>query len=95
MSFKVITPFNPHFALLQVGNLINRDTAKWNLEMLDKVFLPIDVEVIKDIPLSNAWPPDRVGSPNGELTVKLAYHFIRRRCAQNAPGGSTCDLKKR
>ena len=97
MSFKVITPFNPHFALLRVGDLINKDTAEWNLEMLHKVFLPIDVEVIKDIPLSNAWPPNRViwhGSPNGELTVKLAYHFIRQMCAQNAPSGSTYDLEK-
>ena len=60
-SFKVIVPFNPHFALLNVGDLIDREVGDWNHAMLDSVFSPMDVEVIKAIALCMFWPRDRLG----------------------------------
>ncbi|KAJ8443695.1 hypothetical protein Cgig2_032318 [Carnegiea gigantea] len=35
-SFKVITPFNPHFSLLRVGDLVAKDRGSRNVNMLNE-----------------------------------------------------------
>ncbi|KAJ8430332.1 hypothetical protein Cgig2_015389 [Carnegiea gigantea] len=79
--FNVITPFNPNFSLLWVADLIDRERGDLRHDMVDAIFLPIDEQAIKQIPLCSAWPPDRIMwhySDTGALTVRSAYHAIRR-----------------
>jgi len=59
-SFKVITPFNLNYSLLCVGDFIDRDKGDWRVDMLELLFLPVDVELIKCIPLSCSWPCDHI-----------------------------------
>lgn len=95
-TFKVITPFNPQFSLLRVGDFIDRDNGSWKEDMVNLAFLPVDAEIIMNIPLSLNFPPDRLiwhFSSNGELTVKSAYHFILQRKRGEVPQSSTCTLR--
>lgn len=65
-----------------MGDFIDRDRGSRNVNMLNEIFLPIDVDSIVKIPLSEGWQADRVvwhGSSKGQLTVKLAYHLIKQR----------------
>lgn len=93
-SFRVITPFNPQTALIRVGDLIDRDLGEWRVDMVDSIFLPIDVDVIKSIPLSTDWPPDRLTwhySVTGSFTVKSAYYLIQEVKNGNTPASSNRD----
>lgn len=91
-SFKVITPFNPRFFLLRVGDLIDKERGSWNVNMLNEVSLPVDVVSIVKIPLSWVFCH---GSANGQLTVNPAYHFIKQRSGLANPSSSSDMSKKR
>ncbi|KAJ8453270.1 hypothetical protein Cgig2_008154 [Carnegiea gigantea] len=72
----------------RLGDFIDRDRGEWRVDMLELVFLSVDVELIKRIPLSVSWPKDRIVwhySTNGELTVRSAYHFIQHKKCMNTP----------
>jgi len=58
--------------------LVDWDDVGWKESILKEVFLPLDVDLIKSIPLSLNWPSDRVEwhcAANGELYVKLAFYY--------------------
>ncbi|XP_071683223.1 uncharacterized protein [Lolium perenne] len=63
----------------RVSSFIDATNATWNTELLHTWFLPMDVEVIKTIPLSTrrledrwAWHYDK----KGVLTVRSMYHLL-------------------
>ncbi|KAJ8435872.1 LOW QUALITY PROTEIN: hypothetical protein Cgig2_028580 [Carnegiea gigantea] len=70
---EVVTPHNPQFSFLRVGDLIDSEHETWREDLVKAVFLPVDATVILGIPLSIHLPPDRVVwhySSCGELTIR-------------------------
>ena len=60
----------------RVADLIDSNTAKWKNEVLDSLFLPYEVDLIKSIPLSATLPANKlvwVVTNNGIFTVGNAY----------------------
>ena len=60
--------------------LINPATRSWGGEVIDHVFNPAEVEVIKAIPLSSSsqantliWP----FNPSGQYSMKSGYRFLQ------------------
>ncbi|KAJ8423563.1 hypothetical protein Cgig2_018399 [Carnegiea gigantea] len=81
-TFKIVTPHNPQFSLLWVGNLIDPKQRTWGEDMVNVIFVSVDADIIKRIPLSIHLPLDRVVwhySSCEEITVRSAYHFIHMR----------------
>ena len=80
----------------KVAELIDRDCHKWNKELIERLFLPKEVEAIIKIPIG-AQRSDVVvwrDIPNGLFTVKSAYHGAMRRLSQlQAESSSTADWK--
>ncbi|XP_057984598.1 uncharacterized protein LOC131169394 [Hevea brasiliensis] len=63
----------------KVSSLINEDGLSWNIGLLSELLLPIDVEAISNIPLSNSWKEDvRIWhyTKSSKLSVKLGYHLL-------------------
>ena len=66
--------------------LINPATKGWRNEVIDHVFNPVEVEMIKAIPLISSnqvdtliWP----FNPLGHYSVKFGYKFLQE-CAENS-----------
>ena len=62
--------------------------------MIDVIFLAVDAELIRQIPLCTVWPRDRVMwhfSTSGVFTIRTAYHAIRRHWAEAIPTGSSSN----
>jgi hypothetical protein len=62
-----------------VSSLIDSSTVSWKAEVVEELFLPMDAEVIRSIPLSThrlddfwAWHYEK----NGLLSVRLAYRML-------------------
>ena len=75
-GFKLITPKIEDLEDLEVSSLIDRQTRTWDLEILQQIFLPQDVETICSIPISVRNAEDTViwhFHPRGEFTVNSAY----------------------
>ena len=56
----------------KVSTLISSKTSEWDVTLLDKLFLTIDVNSIRGIPLSHHKPRDRIVwayTPKGSFTV--------------------------
>ncbi|KAJ8439454.1 hypothetical protein Cgig2_008485 [Carnegiea gigantea] len=90
-TFWVVTPFNPNYARLCVGDLIDGELGVWKEDM-------VDVEATLNIPVSQNWPPDRPiwhFSPNGDLTVKSAYHVIMQSKVAHRAGGSGDEIRSK
>ena len=63
-----------------VDNLIDPTTRSWQVPMIDHVFLPHEVEIIKSLPLSNSVVQDiQIWAyiNTGEYSVKSAYKMIQ------------------
>jgi hypothetical protein len=61
---------------------------RWDAEKLEQMFLPRDVEIIKQIPLSLRRPRDKLiwtGTKSGIFTVKSAYRLlIQQSCGDSS-----------
>uniref|UniRef100_A0A2N9H5H6 CCHC-type domain-containing protein n=1 Tax=Fagus sylvatica TaxID=28930 RepID=A0A2N9H5H6_FAGSY len=78
-TYSVISPRQALKENATVDSLIDRDTMQWRSELLDRVFLPRDAEVIRAIPLSARQPRDCLiwaGTKKGIFTVKSAYDML-------------------
>lgn len=51
-SFKVASPQGQNTELERVDQLIDSETGLWKANLIKKTFLPLDVEKILSIPLS-------------------------------------------
>jgi hypothetical protein len=80
-----------------VSSLIDSSTVSWKAEVVEELFLPMDAEVIRSIPLSThrlddfwAWHYEK----NGLLSVRSAYRMLvltkkrREDWLQGRSGGS-------
>ena len=89
---KVLSPLPEFLRSSMVSALILPTSAHWNTALIDQHFLPYDAEVIKNIPLSERFPPDKIywlGSTNGLYTVKSGYRFLVEAEQLNQPGSSS------
>ena len=75
-TYKVTSPRMFMQAQTMVSELIDKENASWKSEVVDALFLPHEVEVIKSIPLSvhllankQVW----ACSSNGVFMVRSAY----------------------
>lgn len=96
MSFKLITARKPEFSVIRVVDLIDHDKGGWRANMIYHIFLPVDAEVIKAIPLCNSWPSDRLMwhfSKDGRFSVKSTYQLICETKKANEPTPSTEKYK--
>jgi hypothetical protein len=63
----------------RVAQLIKTTSASWNMQTLERFFLPIDIELIRAIPLSTRRTTDLWSwffEKNGIFSVKSAYRMI-------------------
>ena len=76
-----------------VSDLIGVEKKSWNLDILNQVFLPFEVEIIEGIPLSNHMPVDKKiwsETTNGIFSVRSAYK-IALDMQETDVGGSVSD----
>jgi hypothetical protein len=43
---------------MRVAELIDATIASWNTQKLEEFFLPMDIEVIRSIPINSRWHDD-------------------------------------
>ena len=75
----ITSPLVNGFEDVPVSALINPDSASWNTPLLQDLFLPRDIALIKSIPLSNKAVEDKLlwsFTHSGIFSVKLGYHFL-------------------
>ena len=60
LTYKVVSPRIDAFTNLHVSELIDTTNICWKSELLDRVFLPFEVEGIKSIPLSSQLPAEKL-----------------------------------
>jgi hypothetical protein len=78
-TYKVISPVSVLSEEATIDLLIDSTRMCWDTDKLEQVFLPKDVEIIKQIPLSTRQLRDRLiwtGREKGIFTVKSAYHLL-------------------
>ena len=75
-SHQIISPRKSCSRVSMVSDLIGVEKKSWNLDILNQVFLPFEVEIIEGIPLSNHMPVDKKiwsETTNGIFSVRSAY----------------------
>ena len=82
---QILLSFQEQLSLIQLINvsldfrvfeLIDSNNSCWNSGLIEKLFLPCEVDSIKSIPLSMRMPADKLiwaETNNGLFTVKSAY----------------------
>jgi hypothetical protein len=88
---KIITP-SPNILLhCTVNHLITKPQMEWDHSLIDRLFIPYDVEAIKHIPLSNQEHANKLTWPsntNGEYLVRNGYRFLVDEEDKSLPGSS-------
>lgn len=65
---------------MHVVKLIDKDMGCWREDLVCQTFLPIDAELILQLPLCTTWPKHKLiwhFTPRGDFSVKSAYHSVR------------------
>jgi hypothetical protein len=78
-TFRVISPLSVPNSEDTVDSLIVENDMRWDEDKLEQMFLPRDVEIIKQIPLSLRRPRDKLiwtGTKSGNFTVRSAYSLL-------------------
>ena len=91
-TYQVISPKPALDAPVMVHQLICNDTMTWDVNLLDRFFLPRDVEAIKSIPLSHRRPADLLiwsGTKRGVFSVRSAYHMLLNQSQVGEPTSSS------
>uniref|UniRef100_A0A2N9HKR3 RNase H type-1 domain-containing protein n=1 Tax=Fagus sylvatica TaxID=28930 RepID=A0A2N9HKR3_FAGSY len=66
-----------------VGSLILQDRMYWNVDLIDQIFLPWEIEIVKQIPLSYRRPDDLLiwgETKRGEFSIKSACALPTEQC---------------
>ena len=88
---KIITPGPNILMHCTVNQLITKPQMTWDHSLIDSLFLPYDVEAIKQIPLSNQDHADKLiwpGTTHGDYSVRSGYRFLIDEEDKNLPGSS-------
>ena len=75
-----------------MSELIDQNSARWKVIVLDALFFPYKADVIKGIPISSRLPPDKmiwVVTPNGKFSFKSAYSIAMRQANRVDQGASS------
>ena len=76
---KISSPILDSMEEAMVECLINQDNKTWNHEMIDGIFAPQEVGLIKRIPLAKNAATNLVFWPrieNGQYSCKFGYQFL-------------------
>nr|XP_023912601.1 uncharacterized protein LOC112024185 [Quercus suber] len=77
-THKVVSPRADYGDFPMVSSLIDLDTRRWKVDVINATFLPHEASTILKIPLSFNLPEDCliwIGNKMGEFTVKSAYYI--------------------
>jgi hypothetical protein len=91
-TYKIMSPIRHLDENASVDSLINLHSMSWNVPLLQEVFLPRDVELITQIPLSVRRPRDTLiwsGTKKGIFTVKSAYYMLLHQSSAGEAGSSS------
>ena len=91
-SYRVISPVHGTDENATMETLIDGELMCWKNTELERLFMPKDVEAIKQVPLSRRRPSDLLnwtGTKNGIFTIKSAYNLLRMQQSQLTATGSS------
>ncbi|XP_010468606.1 PREDICTED: uncharacterized protein LOC104748702 [Camelina sativa] len=81
---------------LMVNHLINPVTKDWHLPILEEFFDPVDIPLIRSLPVSKTFQPDRLlwhYTKSGRYSVKSGYRLARELIAEVEYGPSCSSLR--
>jgi len=76
---RILTPMVVGFKEARVADLIDPSTRQWDSNMLQGLFTPNEVELIKSIPLCSSSMEDKMAWPYpslGQYIVQSGYRFL-------------------
>ena len=83
---------------MKVGELLNKEEASWQVDVVDALFLLHEAEVIKVIPISSHLQEDKqiwALSTNGAFSVKNANWVATQMSLASSTGSSFDDSQER
>ena len=75
----ILSPVVEGFEEIRVIDLIDSEVRRWDLNLLNVLFNPNEVELIKSIPLCHVLTEDKLIWPytsSGQYIVQLGYKFL-------------------
>ena len=98
ITYEVASPRHFLHQDTRVSELIDQNAASWKAQVLDALFLPYEIEVIKGIPISSRLPANKLiwaETPNGKFNVKSAYGVAMQLSEQAVQGASSDQGQQR
>ncbi|XP_075659281.1 uncharacterized protein LOC142629196 [Castanea sativa] len=92
-THKIISPRGSFPLISRVSDLIDADQKCWNLNKLNRIFLPFEADEIASIPLSIRLPNDKqvwAATSTGLFSVRSAYNLALN-IEEDDGAGSTSD----
>ena len=87
--YKIISPPCSFDDFPMVSTFIDEERRRWKANVIRSLFLPFEVDIILNIPLSYNLPEDKliwVGNSRSEFTMKRAY-YIALKMVESAEDG--------
>lgn len=78
-SPRLVNPMGVSFPKIRVSSLIKPPTRSWNVELLQGLFSPKQVNLIRSIPLGNETTKDKITWPYTQFkvySVKSDYYYL-------------------